>query len=83
MKGTAVELLVALAELAVYALGAVVLTAFGLVTENTGVQTVTAGEPVLGLWMVGLGAVALVGAYLVTTDRFLPRLRTLRAAGSG
>jgi hypothetical protein len=61
-----------------YSLVTTLLTVGGVLIEQSGVAAL-ATDTTVGLWMLGIGAVALGAAYLVATDRLLPRLRTLTA----
>ncbi|MFD1513283.1 hypothetical protein [Halomarina rubra] len=78
MSDFALEPLVDLFQVLVYGFLTTLLTVGGLFIEQTGVSTL-ATDTTLGLWMAGIGAVALGAAYLVATDRFLPSLRALTA----
>jgi hypothetical protein len=64
-----------------YAVGTVLLAGLGVLTEQAGVEALAA-DTMLGVWLLGMGAVALCGAYLVATGRLLPRVRALAASGS-
>lgn len=72
------ELAAEVLSVIVYALGTVLLTGLGVLTERAGVEAM-AGDATLGLWLLGMGAVALAGAVLVATGRLLPRVRALTA----
>jgi hypothetical protein len=75
LLGSIVEVLTVLA----YAVGTGVLTVAGVLAEQAGIQAV-GGDMMLGVWLLGMGAVALAGAYLVATGRLLPRVRALTTA---
>ncbi|WP_121820869.1 hypothetical protein [Halostella salina] len=63
-----------LIELFVYALGAGALTLLGLATEYSGLQQLTGGDPVLGLWFTGFGVVLLyAGVYLLGYEQVVRR----------
>jgi len=63
-----------LIELVVYALGAGALTLFGLATEYTGIQHLTGGEPILGLWFAAFGCIMLyAGTYLLGYEQVVRR----------
>jgi len=56
----------------------VLLTALGVLSEQTGIETVTSGDTI-GFWYVYMGFAALYfGLYLVGYERLLPRLRRVR-----
>ncbi|MFC6837204.1 hypothetical protein [Halomarina ordinaria] len=78
MKGTLLEPALEALSVLVYAVVTTALTVLGLFAEQAGANAL-ATDQTLGLWMVGMGAVALVGAYLVATGRLLPRARALLA----
>lgn len=71
------ELAIELLGMLVYALGAGTLSILGIGAEQAGVHTLTAGDPTLGLWLVGIGLLALGGSYLLVTDKLLPQIRLL------
>lgn len=55
------------------AVGALVFTAVGMVTELSGVQSLQAGDLEAGLWLAYMGGIALVvGVYLLGIRTFLP-----------
>lgn len=58
-----------------YALVSLCLTAIGIDAEYLGLARVGAGEPMIGVWFVFMGVVALAAAALVARDRLLPRVR--------
>lgn len=74
LLGSAVEILTVVAYAAVTA----VLTVAGVLAEQAGIAAV-GSDLVLGIWLLGMGTVALVGAYLLATGRLLPRVRALAA----
>ena len=58
-----------------------ILTTVGILSEQTGVASVTSGDT-LGLWYIYVGALALYGGvYLLGYQRVLPELRA-RLAGA-
>ena len=60
-----------------YVLGASALTILGAVAEQSGMQFMTAGDTILGLWAIGVGLIALYGGYILTTDKLFPQIRAL------
>jgi len=61
-------------ELLAYVLGASALTVLGLLAEYSGLQHLSAGETVLGLWFAGFGVVLLYGgAYLLGYEKVLKK----------
>lgn len=80
MKTPLLDLLPELLELLVFGLGAVGLSLAGAAIERFAMLTVQHGDPMVGLWAVVPGAVCLGFAYLLATDKFLPKLRSVRAA---
>lgn len=80
MKTPLVDLLPELLELLVFGLGAVGLSLAGAAIERFAMLTYQHGDPMVGLWAVVPGAVCLGFAYLITTDKVLPKLRTVRDA---
>ena len=63
-----------LIELLAYALGAGALTLLGLFTEYSGLQHLTGGEPILGLWFAAFGFIMLyAGAYLLGYEQVVRR----------
>jgi phosphate/sulfate permease len=57
-----------------FAAGALALT--GITAELTAVRTLAAGDQVVGVWMVFMGALALYAGAMVARDRALPALRS-------
>jgi len=63
-----------LVELLAYALGAGALTVLGLVTEYSGFQHFTGGEPILGVWFAAFGFIMLyAGTYLLGYEKVVSR----------
>jgi K+ transporter len=61
-----------LIELLAYILGAGVLTVLGVLAEYSGLQHLTGGEPILGLWFAGFGLILLYGGtYLLGYEKVL------------
>jgi hypothetical protein len=61
-----------------YGIVTTLLTVVGVLIERASVAALST-DLVVGLWMAGIGAVVLGTAYLVATDRLLPRLRAYTA----
>jgi hypothetical protein len=63
------------------AIGSALLTAVGVVAEHAGAQNVLAGNTVLGVWELFVGAAVLYfGLYLLGYHGFWHRLQRLRYA---
>ena len=61
-------------ELLAYVFGASALTVLGLLAEYSGLQHLSGGETVLGLWFAGFGVILLyAGAYLLGYEKVLKR----------
>lgn len=68
------ELLVELLPMVVYAIAAAVLTLGGLAAEYASVQHLSAGEPMVALWMAAIGAIMLyAGVYGIGYRKLLAR----------
>ena len=80
MKTPLLDLLPEVLELVLFGLGAAVLSVAGAYIERFAMLTYQHGDPAVGLWAVVPGAVCFLFAYLLTTDKFLPKLRAVRAA---
>ena len=78
MREVALEPFLDLFWVVAYSLVTTLLTVGGVFMEQSGVAAL-ATDTTVGLWMTGLGAVALGAAYLVATDRLLPRVRAFGA----
>jgi hypothetical protein len=74
-----VEYFVELLGTLLYVLGTGALAIAGVIAEQSGMQFVTAGDPILGVWLIGVGLIALYAGYFLATDKLLPRLRTVTA----
>lgn len=72
LLGSVVEVLTVVA----YAVGTAILTIAGVLAEQAGIAAV-GSDLLLGVWLLGMGTIALVGAYLLATGRLLPRVRAL------
>jgi hypothetical protein len=80
MDSTLLEPVLELLTVAAYAAGTAVLTVFGVLIEQFGVQTLAAGEPFHAAWLLFMGAMALFfGPYGLGYRRFLPSARRLLA----
>lgn len=56
--------------------GALVLTAVGMLAEQAGLQNLALGHVPLGIWEAGMGAVLLfVGVYLLGYEQFWRRIQ--------
>jgi hypothetical protein len=78
MHESLVELLPEILATLFYGIGALVLSGVGVVLEQAGLRTATAGEPLLGAWIGLFGLVVLyLGAYAMGYRDFLPRARAL------
>jgi len=80
MKTPLLDLLPELLELLVFGLGTLGLSLAGAAIERFAVLTYQHGDPMVGLWAVVPGVVCLAFAYLLATDKFLPKLRAVREA---
>jgi len=61
-----------LLELLGYVIGASALTVLGVLAEYSGLQHLTGGEPILGLWFAGFGIILLYGGtYLLGYEKVL------------
>ena len=78
MNSTLLELLPELLELLVFGVGSVGLSIFGLYIERFALATVESGHVKLGAWMAFMGAMAFYFAYLMSTDKFRPKLAVVR-----
>ncbi|GAB3325345.1 hypothetical protein EI982_11120 [Haloplanus rallus] len=78
MNATLLELVPALLELAAFGLGSVGLSVAGLYVERVALATAESGQVKLGAWMGFMGAMAFYFAYLMATDKFRPKLATVR-----
>lgn len=80
MKTSLLDLLPELLELLVFGLGAAGLSVAGAYIERFAVLTYQHGDPTVGLWAVVPGVVCLAFAYLLVTDKFVPKLLSVRRA---
>ncbi|WP_135821877.1 hypothetical protein [Halostella litorea] len=63
-----------LIELIAYTLGAGALTVLGLFSEYSGLQHLTGGEPILGVWFAAFGCIMLyAGTYLLGYEQVIRR----------
>ncbi|MGM0591413.1 MAG: hypothetical protein ACQETI_07260 [Halobacteriota archaeon] len=82
MYVTLVELLAELGAIAFFATGTVVLSGVGIYLEELGLETISAGQTKLGLWIAGMGLMAFYfGPYLMGVTELLPRVRRVLAGG--
>ncbi|WP_251329212.1 hypothetical protein [Haloplanus pelagicus] len=78
MTTTLLELLPELLELLVFGLGSVGLSVAGLYIERFALATVESGHVKLGAWIGFMGVMAFYFAYLMSTDKFRPKLAAVR-----
>jgi uncharacterized membrane protein len=78
MNTAVLELLPALLELLAFALGSVGLSVAGLYIERVALATVESGNVKLGAWLAFMGLMAFYFAYLMSTDKFQPKLAAVR-----
>ena len=78
MNTTLLELLPELLELLAFGVGTVGLSMFGLYIERFALATVESGHVKLGAWLAFMGAMAFYFAYLMSTDKFRPKLAVVR-----
>lgn len=76
------ELLPELIALAVFGLSSAGLAVAGAYIEQFALTTIQSGEMMLGLWAGVIGAVVLMFAYLLATDKFATKLKSIRAVTS-
>ena len=76
------ELLPELIALAVFGLSSAGLALAGAYIEQFALITIQSGEMMLGLWAGVIGAVVLMFAYLMATDKFATKLKAIRAVTS-
>ena len=76
-----VEVIVHLLLLAGYTMLAGALAVGGLFIEYQGYVVALAGDPLLALWIGGIGAIFLVLAYFVLRDKVVPEVVRLRTFG--
>jgi len=78
MNSTLLELLPELLELLAFGLGSVGLSVAGLYIERFALVTVESGHAKLGAWMAFMGLMSFYFAYLMSTDKFRPKLAVVR-----
>ena len=78
MNSTLLELLPQLLELLAFAFGSVGLSVAGLYIERLALTTAESGQVKLGAWMAFMGVMAFYFAYLMSTDKFRPKLAAVR-----
>ena len=67
-----------LLELLLFGVGSVGLSVAGLYIEQFALATIESGNVNLGAWMAFMGAMAFYFAYLMSTDKFRPKLAAVR-----
>jgi hypothetical protein len=72
-----IELLSEILGMLLYALGTSILAILGTVVEKSGIQYITAGDTILGIWCIGIGIIVLCSGYLLATDKLFPQIRVL------
>ena len=78
MNTPLLELLPQLLELLAFGAGSVGLSVAGLYVERVAFATVESGHVKLGAWLAFVGAMAFYFAYLMSTDKFQPKLAAVR-----
>lgn len=79
MKDLAIDHFAELVDLAIYALASLLVSGLGIGIETAGVRNLLAGTPMLGLWELFMGAIAIyVGVYLLAYGEVRPRLAAIR-----
>jgi uncharacterized membrane protein len=78
MNSALLELLPELLELLVFGLGSVGLSIAGLYLERFALATAESGHAKLGAWIAFMGLMAFYFAYLMSTDKFRPKLAAVR-----
>lgn len=76
MRENALELVVQLLMLGGYGVAALIAGTIGIVIEYNSYLYAMGGEYRLAAWIGVFGLVALVFAYLIVTDKFLPSLQS-------
>jgi hypothetical protein len=78
MSTALLGLLPELLELLLFGVGSVGLSVAGLYIEQFALATIESGNVKLGAWMAFMGAMAFYFAYLMSTDKFRPKLAAVR-----
>jgi len=78
MNTVLLELLPELLELLLFGLGSVGLSVAGLYIERLALDTVESCHVKLGAWIAFMGCMAFYFAYLMSTDKFQPKLAVVR-----
>jgi len=78
MNSALLELLPELLELLLFGFGSVGLSVAGLYIERFALATVESGHAKLGAWIAFMGFMAFYFAYLMSTDKFQPKLAAVR-----
>jgi hypothetical protein len=71
-------LLELLPQLLAFGVGSVGLSVAGLYIERVALTTIESGNVKLGAWLGLMGAMAFYFAYLMSTDKFRPKLAAVR-----
>ncbi|WP_049934934.1 hypothetical protein [Haloplanus natans] len=78
MSTALLGLLPELLELLLFGVGSVGLSVAGIYIEQFALATIESGNVKLGAWMGFMGAMAFYFAYLMSTDKFRPKLAAVR-----
>ena len=78
MSTALLGLLPELLELLLFGVGSVGLSVAGLYIERFALATIESGNVKLGAWMAFMCAMAFYFAYLMSTDKFRPKLAAVR-----
>ncbi|WP_248895167.1 hypothetical protein [Haloplanus halobius] len=78
MTSELLALLPELFELLAFGVGSLGLSVAGLYIERFAIAVFESGNAKLGAWIALLGAMAFYFAYLMATDKFRPKLASLR-----
>jgi len=78
MDSTLLKILPEFLELAFFAVGSLSLSIGGALLERSALLTVQGGESALGGWVALIGLLAFYFAYLMATEKFIPKLTALR-----
>lgn len=79
MSSALLELLPLLVELLVFSAGTAALSVASLLFERFAFGALQSGDTTIAVWAAVLGAVALGFAYLLATDKVVPRVAAVRA----
>lgn len=79
VKDLAIDHFAELLDLAAYGLASLLVSGLGIGIERDAVVNLLAGAPMLGLWELFMGAIAIyVGVYLLAFGEVRPRLAAIR-----